>query len=130
MSHRTGYLKDHESKRVASLTVAPVGDRYEGTVVLGGTPPDLRRLFEEYEQGVEGQVFSRLEELEGRIAARRLRALFDDGTEVAVEDLQVYPSTGAVSFVAKGSLTQTGPAQRRRVSTVGGAGSPHSTRTG
>jgi hypothetical protein len=130
MSQRTGYLKDQASNRVASLAIAPVGDRYEGTIALGGTPADLRKLFEEYEELVEGQILSRLDDIEGRIAARKLRVIFDDGAESAVEDLQVYPSTGAVSFAAKESLAQTGLAQPRRISTGSADGPTHPTRTG
>ncbi|MBO0700565.1 MAG: hypothetical protein J2P46_19365 [Zavarzinella sp.] len=130
MSQRTGYLKDQSSDQVASFAVVPVGDRYEGTITLARTPLDLRRLFDEYEELVEGQVFSRLNNIEERIAARRLRVVFDDGTESAVEDLQVYPSTGAVSFAARESKAQTGLAQTRRVSTPGGDAATHPTRAG
>ena len=128
MTQRTGYLQDQAANRVAAVTVAPVGDRYEGTILLGSTPPDLRQLFEEYEELVEGQVLSRLDDVEGRIAALGLRIVFDEGTEAGVDDLQVYPSTGSVSFLTRDSQVSAGLAGPGRVSTPSGNGPIYPTR--
>ena len=61
-------------------------------------PPGLKRLFEEYEEIVEGQIFALLDGIEEKIGVIPFKVSFEDGTEASVEDLQVFPSTGAVSF--------------------------------
>src|SRR4051812_34087442 len=91
-------LVDQSSARVATLRVEPVGDRYRGTICLDATPPELRHLFEEFEENVEGQMFTLADEIEEKIGVIPLKVVFLDGTEAYVEDLQVYPSTKRVSF--------------------------------
>src|SRR6266446_4136671 len=92
------YLVDKSSTRVAVLNVEPCGDRYRGTICLDATPPDLKQLFAEFEENVEGQMFSLADEVEEKIGMIPLRVVFPNGTEADVEDLQVYPSTNRVSF--------------------------------
>jgi hypothetical protein len=60
----------------------------------------LRQLFAEFEEVVEGQVFSLLDQIEDRIRNVGLRVLWEDGSSTSVSDLQVFPSTGAVSLQA------------------------------
>ncbi len=92
------YLLDQANRRVASLNVNFTGTHYEGTISLDQAPPDLKRLFEEYEEIVEGQMFSLLDGIEEKIGVIPLKVSFENGTEAYVEDLQVFPSTGGVSF--------------------------------
>src|SRR5438552_3483287 len=92
------YLVDQSSTRVAVLKVEAIGDRYRGTICLDGTPAGLKHLFEEFEENVEGQMFSLADEVEEKIGAIPLRVVFPNGMEAFVEDLQVYPSTKRVSF--------------------------------
>ena len=92
------YLVDQSSKRVAILHVAPNGDGYHGTICLDCTPSELKRLFEEFEENVEGQMFSLADEIEEKIGSIPLKAVLPNGVEVCVADLQVYPSTKRVSF--------------------------------
>lgn len=80
------------------LDVTPLGDHFEGTVNLASSPLPLRALFEDYEEVVEGQVFSRLDAVEEKVAAASLKVEFDDGTVADVEDLQVFPTRDAISF--------------------------------
>ena len=79
-----------------------IAERGETAIVydpaLEHTPPEFKRLFEEYEEIVEGQMFSLLDDIEEKIGVIPFKVSFADGTEASVEDLQVYPSTGAVSF--------------------------------
>lgn len=98
MLKRSLYLIDPSAACVASLDVAPVGDHFEGTLSLAPSAADLERLFEEYEEIVEGQVFSLLDEVEQKVTAARLRFAFEGGCATEVYDLQVFPSTRAVSF--------------------------------
>lgn len=101
MTSRPISLIDRSHARVAALDVRGVGDSYEGTIDLAGTSPRLRALFERFEEVVEGQMFSLLDAVEEEIGQLPLKVEFEDGTEALVEDLQVYPSTRAVSFKAR-----------------------------
>jgi hypothetical protein len=100
MTQRPLYLTDASGARLAALAVSAVGDRFEGTIQADQLPDDLRRLFAEFEEVVEGQMFSFLDQVEDRIRAARLRVVWEDGASTPVSDLQVYPSSGAVSFRA------------------------------
>lgn len=101
MTHRPTYLIDPSSVRVATLDVRFQDGQFEGTISLDTTPPHLRKLFEQFEEIVEGQMFSLLDDIEEKIGTIPLRAVFDDGTEQYVADLQVFPSTRAVSFTMR-----------------------------
>jgi hypothetical protein len=92
------YLVDRSSTRIAVLNVELSGDRYRGTICLDAMPPELKHLFEEFEENVEGQMFNLADEIEEKIGAIPLRVGFPNNTEACVEDLQVYPSTKRVSF--------------------------------
>lgn len=99
------YLVDQSSTRIAVLNVELSGDRYRGTICLDSTPPELKRLFEEFEENVEGQMFTLADEVEEKIGVIPLRVIFPNGREAYVEDLQVYPSTKRVSFKVRQSST-------------------------
>lgn len=92
------YLVDRSLRRIAVLNVALMGECYRGTICLDATPMELKHLFEEYEENVEGQMFSLADEIEERIGSIPLKVVFPNGMEACVKDLQVYPSTNRVSF--------------------------------
>jgi hypothetical protein len=98
MTQRPIRLIDQDSARLATLDVQFRDDHFEGTISLEATPPYLRQLFEQFEEVVEGQMFSLLDAIEEKIEAARLRVLLEDGAEACVTDLQVFPSRNAVSF--------------------------------
>jgi hypothetical protein len=99
MNERTLKLMDQDRNVVAVARVVEEGGRYEGAVDLTRTPVGLRALFEEYEEIVNGQMFSFLDEIEDKITALPLKAALDNnGAEASVRELQVYPSTGEISF--------------------------------
>jgi hypothetical protein len=58
----------------------------------------LRVLFAEFEEIVNGRMFAFLDDIQERIGSFLFKAVFADGKEVPVRNLQVFPSTGAVSF--------------------------------
>jgi hypothetical protein len=99
------YLVDQSSSRIAVLNVALIGDHYRGTLCLDATPPELKQLFEEFEENVEGQMFSLADEIEEKIGAIPLKVLFSNGMEACVENLQVYPSTKRISFKIRQAST-------------------------
>ena len=108
MTTQSLILVDQSSTRIAVLHVDPSGDHYRGTICLDATPAHFRHLFEEFEENVEGQMFHLADEVEEKIGAIPLRAIFPNGVEVDVADLQVYPSTKRVSF----AIRQASPATR------------------
>jgi hypothetical protein len=87
-----------ERKVIATAKVVEEAGHFAGRIDLSTTPRTTRQLFEEFEEVVNGQVFSLLDEIEERIAAAAPVAVFDDGREAVIQDLQVYPSSGRVSF--------------------------------
>lgn len=109
MTTRPIYLIDQDSDRVADLDVSLVGDLYRGTISLDATPPQLKHLFEEFEELVEGQVFNLADEIEEKIGEYSLRVVYANGSEVPVDDLQVYPSTKRVSFKTRQVATLAAP---------------------
>jgi hypothetical protein len=98
-------LVDQPSTTVAVLNVALIGDRYRGTICLDATPSELKHLFEEFEENVEGQMFTLADEIEEKIGEIPLKVVFPGGMEACVENLQVYPSTNRVSFKIRQTST-------------------------
>ena len=98
MLPRTARLLDPANKLVAVMTVTEEGDHFGGTIDLASAPPAVRAVFDEYEEVVNGQMFSFLDEVQAKVAGLKLSAAFSEGFSGPVADLQVYPSTGEVSF--------------------------------
>lgn len=98
MKPQTAKLLDPAGNVVATAQVTDEGAHYGGTIDLRETPPSLRALFEEFEENVSGQMFTFVDEVEEKIGGLRLKAVFDTGRGAYVKDLQVFPSTGDVSF--------------------------------
>lgn len=91
-------LLDSSCTVVASAQVVEHGKEYRGKIDLSLMPARLQEKFAEYEEIVNGQMFSLLDEIEEQIRAMRLKIRFDAGNEVETDDLQIYPSTNRVSF--------------------------------
>lgn len=83
------------------MQVSDEGAYFGGTIDLAATPTNIRALFEEFEEIVNGQMFALLDGVQDRIAALRLKAVCESTEEVAIGDLQAFPSTGDVSFRVK-----------------------------
>src|SRR5688572_30330903 len=103
MTRKPINLIDQSVAKVAALDVQFRDGHYEGTVSLDSAPPQLQQLFEQFEEIVEGQMFGLLDDIEEKIETISLRVRFDDGAEAHIEDLQVFPSTNAVSFKTRQS---------------------------
>ena len=91
-------LIDQSRTVLAVAQVADEGSYFGGTIDLRSTPDHLRILFEEFEEIVNGQMFVFLDEIQEKIGSLPIRAIFNDGLEDDVKDLQIFPSTGDVSF--------------------------------
>src|SRR4051812_21283473 len=98
MTLRPTHLIDQNSAKAGTLDVVFRDGHFEGTISLGITPPQLRQLFEQFEEIVEGQMFSLLDAIEEKIEDIPLRVVFENGMEASITDLQVFPSTNSVSF--------------------------------
>jgi hypothetical protein len=98
MKTRNIRLIDKARAVVAEAKVADEGDYYGGVIDLSLTPPGARALFDEFEEIVNGQMLSFLDEIQEKLAGLGIKAVFDDGTEASIHDLQVYPGVGEVSF--------------------------------
>ena len=111
MRERTIRLIDPTGRTVATVRATDDGGCYGGTIDLSATPPDLRTLFDQFEEFVNDQAFGAADAVEAKIEAVGLKAAFDDGTETRVTDLEVYPKTYAVAFKLAGApvLNGTGP---------------------
>ncbi len=91
-------ILDQARTHVASAVVAAQEGNFTGQVDPGQMPTAFRRLFEEYEAIVNGQTFSLLNAIEDRIAAVPVTVVFSGEHEAAVQDLQIYPTSGRISF--------------------------------
>jgi hypothetical protein len=92
---------------IATAQVAEQDGAFVGRVDLSVMPVPLRGLFEEYEEIVNSQTFSLLDEAEEKIENLHLKVIFEDGYEAALADVQIYPSTNKVSFqVIKGGISR------------------------
>jgi len=98
MNSRIVKLIDSFQRTFATAHIVDTGDHYEGTIDLEAAPPEVRALFAEFEEIVNGQMFSFLDEIQARIDALHVKAVFADGSEADVKDLQVFPATGDMSF--------------------------------
>jgi hypothetical protein len=91
-------LLSKTSQVVATGQVTEANGFFEGTIDFADMPDDLRALFEEFDEVVNGQMLSLVDEVQDKIGSLGLRVVLDNGVEVPVRDLQIYPSSGDVSF--------------------------------
>jgi hypothetical protein len=104
-------LVDPTRTVLADAQVVDEGSHFGGTIDLHATPGPIRALFEEFEEIVNGQMFAFLDEIQKKISSLRIKAVFEDGSEVRVEDLQVFPGIGELSFRPAGVPSRVvGPA--------------------
>ncbi len=102
MSHEAVTIVDGERNVVATATVEFQKGCFAGSVNTDRMPEPFRRLFEEYEEIVNNQIFSLLDPIEDRIGETPFLVVFHDGHESQVKDLQIFPRSGTVSFRAAG----------------------------
>jgi hypothetical protein len=102
---RTFTLIDQSRTIMAAGQMADELIHYAGTADLASTPPALRALFDEFEEAVNDQMFPVADEVQAKIGSYGIRAHFEEGLEADVKDLQIFPSTGDVSFKLVGAPT-------------------------
>ena len=98
MNHKIVRIVDQSCGAVATARVLETDGGFAGSIDLRSMPEGLLGLLEAYEEVVNGQTFSLLDEVEEQLGEIPLVAIFEDGEAFPVEDLQIYPSDGRVSF--------------------------------
>ena len=98
MSSQRVTIIDQSRQVVATAEVSEQGGYFAGRVDLSLMPAALQHQFEEYEEVVNQQMFSFLNELEDKIEGLLLKVVFANGNVAQLADVQIYPSTKRVSF--------------------------------
>lgn len=105
MNNNPTSIIDSSNHTVAILDVSREADRFEGTIQLTETPAHMLEIFKEFEEIVEGQILSLLDDVEAKVNSLSLRVRFKDESVAQVTDLQVYPGSGTVSFKTRQPLS-------------------------
>jgi hypothetical protein len=116
MADQTIKITDQLQNVIAVARVSWREDHFSGQIDSSMMPEDLRKKFEEFENLVNGQMFALLNEIEGQNESLLLRVILESGQEIAVEDLQVYPTSERVSFRPRNKetlLTDNGSTEAR-----------------
>lgn len=109
-------IVDRQGRIVATMVVADCGTHFGGDIDLKNTPAELRGLFDEFEEVIDQQAFSDMDELLDRIGGFQLRANCEDGRCLELRDFQVFPSVLKASFRTPEMWTRfREDAERRRV---------------
>lgn len=98
MSSQKVKIVNQARKVLATAEVAEEEGYFVGLIDLRSMPATLRKHFEQYEEVVNNQLFSHLDDIEEKIGTLNLRVVFEDGREAEPADVQIYPSTKRVSF--------------------------------
>ncbi|MBD2182467.1 hypothetical protein H6S82_20490 [Planktothrix sp. FACHB-1355] len=91
-------IVDSMQNVVVTAEVEDKGEYYSGSVSLDKMPEVLRLEFEEYELLINNQVLSLLDQIEEQISITSFTVIFDDGRKFYVDDLQIFPISGTISF--------------------------------
>lgn len=98
MSSQRVTIIDQSRQVVATVQVSEQDGCLAGQIDLGSMPATLQHQFEEYEEMVNQQMFSFLDDLEEKIERLFLNTVFADGNVAQLTDVQIYPSAKNVSF--------------------------------
>jgi hypothetical protein len=98
MTVRTIQFADARGGLIVTARTRPESGHYAGTIDLTATPAEVRTLFDQFKELVNGQEFTCADEIERRIETLSLRAVFENGSTAPIIDLQVIPKTGEISF--------------------------------
>lgn len=100
-------LIDGTGAVVAAAQVDQERELFSGPVDLGQMPQSMFRKFEEFEEIVNDQAFSALDEVQDEIERFGLKAVFENGREEMLDNLQIYPSDSVLSFKLKSAVAAT-----------------------
>ncbi|NRD53694.1 hypothetical protein HRD49_08750 [Corallococcus exiguus] len=97
-SRLEGQLVDAQGNLIGRVSVSAEGSLWSGEIDLSGAAPSLVSLFTEFEELVNDQVLSLLDEMETQVARLGPRFRIAEEEALPVEDLQIYPALRVVSF--------------------------------
>lgn len=94
----SGRLLDRSGVTVGVVHVTEASGFYRGEVELAVMPEQMVSVFRRFEEIAEGQMLSFLDDIEAEITQLGIRFAAGDEGARRVDDLQIHPSTGAISF--------------------------------
>ncbi|MBN8469543.1 hypothetical protein JYJ95_23825 [Corallococcus exiguus] len=97
-SRLEGQLSDAQGKLIGRVSVSAEGSLWSGDIDLSGAAPGIMSLFTEFEELVNDQVLSLLDDMETQVARLGPRFRVAGEEALPVEDLQIYPAQREVSF--------------------------------
>ena len=95
---QTVQLIDGTRNVVAVAQVTQEDGLFSGPVDLQSMPAPMRAKFDEFEEIVNSQSFSLLDQIEDDIDRFGLKVAFSEGATHALADLQIYPRGKVLSF--------------------------------
>lgn len=97
-SRLEGRLVDAQGNLIGAVRVSAEGGLWSGEIDLTGSAPSIVSLFTRFEDLVNGQMLSLVDDLETYISKLGARLLVAEGDALSVSDLQIYPAQREVSF--------------------------------
>lgn len=97
-SRLEGRLVDAQGNLIGEVRVSVEEGLGSGEIDLSGTAPSIVSIFTRFEEVVNGQMLSVLDDVETEIRKLGARFLSAEGQALPVGDLQVYPALRVVSF--------------------------------
>ena len=94
-------LIDETGAIVAVAQVDRKQELFSGSIDLRNMPSDMLRTFQEYEDVVNDQTFSLLDQIQDDVERLHLKVQFENGRQEVLDDLQIYPSDSVLSFKVK-----------------------------
>lgn len=98
ISRLEGQLVDSQDNLIGVVRVSAEGGLWSGEIDLSGTAPSIVSLFTRFEELVNGQMLSLLDDVQTEISQLGAKFLVPEQEALAVEDLQIYPAQRKVSF--------------------------------
>jgi hypothetical protein len=98
MADQVVTIIDRSRTPVAVAQVTHRDELFRGMIDLDQTPMGLLKLFEDYENIVQSQMFTLVDEMDGQIDSLGLHVITETGEELEIEDLQVFPTSRRFSF--------------------------------
>ena len=91
-------LVDIAGKILATGQADESNGLYSGDIDVQDLSQEFRKIFDRFEEIINGQEFSFLDAIEDRISALNIKVQFGVGIPMETCDLQVFPSTNRISF--------------------------------
>lgn len=108
-SRLEGQLVDAQGGLIGRVRVSEEDGLWSGDIDLSGAAPSVVSLFTEFEELVNDQVFSLLDDVQAQVARLGPRFWVAEEEAVLVEDLQIYPALRAVSFRTPHAVREVTP---------------------